>query len=147
MTFFAFSGDNLLKQQATSIDSEKSSNVQNSIQQNNSSTSKQQDPLPINSIDIGNLLDGLKDIDDENRFRNHFQPDASFGFPSTFKHGYNRPLYQFLSYSKALDAVFVSRANYLQVNAKAKPAHSQLVLKFRTKLMKKQVVITYLRIM
>ena len=76
---------------------------------------KQQDPLPINSIDIGNLLDGLKDIDDENRFRiltNHFQPESSFEFPSTFKHRCNRSLnlkwrnkYQCLSYSKALDAV------------------------------------------
>ena len=94
-----------------SIDSNKFLNVQNLIQQNNSSTSKQQDPLPLNSIDIGNLLDGLKDIDDENRFRilaNHFQPDASFEFPSTLKHGCNRSLnlkwlnkYQFLSYIKA----------------------------------------------
>ena len=58
-----------------SIDSETFSNVQNSIQQNTSRTSKQQVPLPLNSIGIGNLLDGLKDIDDENRFRlltNHF---------------------------------------------------------------------------
>ena len=141
------------------IDSEKSSNFQNSIQQNNSSTSKQQDPLPLNPIDIGNLLEGLKYIDDENRFcilTNDFQPDASFEFPSTFKHGCNRSLnlkwlnkYQFLSYSKALRCCFLYPMHFIykSMQKQSQRIHNWFFKKIGTKLMKKQMVITYLRIM